>query len=208
MASSRAGARRFGTPSSLADETSSPLFRSLLDRMDDQRRYEILDLGSATPSNIEFFGHYHCRLHIADCLNDLVALKDDEEAPGGGQIQARVKGMLPSHEDLNFDVVLAWDVLNYLDKPVLRALMADLATSVDRNTQLHAYVYPRQSMPAHPSRFRISTDGSLQIEPGSQELVPSPCYRQPELEKLMPDLIVQRSVLLKNGIQEYLFRGK
>jgi hypothetical protein len=207
MASSRAGARRFDAPSSLANETSSPLFRSLLDRMDEHRRYEILDLGAATPSNIDFFGHYHCRLHIADCLNQLVALKSGEQVTEA-QIRQRVKGMLPPHEDLRFDVVLAWDVLNYLDKPVLSALMEDLATSVDRDTQLHAYVYPRQTMPTRPSRFRIFPDGALQIEPGSQELCPSPCYRQPELEKMMPNLVVQRSVLLKNGIQEYLFRGR
>jgi hypothetical protein len=207
MVPRRASARGQVVPSSAASETSSPLFHSLVERMDEDSRYEILDLGPATPENIAFFGRYHCRLNIADCLTDLVALHKDEEDVEA-QLGERVRSMLPPHADRRFDIVLAWDVLNYLDKAVLRALIEDLSGSIDHNTQLHAYVYPRQSMPERPSRFRIFPDGSLAITPGAPAERPSPCYLQPELEKLMPGLTVQRSVLLKNGIQEYLFRGR
>jgi hypothetical protein len=207
MLSRRASARSPAAASSDARETSSPLFQSLIERMDQDSRYEILDLGPATPENIDFFGRSHCRLNIADCLTDLVTLPFGEDT-SDTQLQARVRGMLPPHADRRFDIVLAWDVLNYLDQSVLRALVRDLADSIDHRTQLHAYVYPRQSMPERPSRFRIYADGRLVIQPGGPGQRPSPCYLQPQLEKLMPALVVQRSVLLKNGIQEYLFRGR
>lgn len=189
------------------DETNSPLFHSLVEGLDGERHLQILDLGPASSANIAFFAQYRCRLHIEDCLHALAELRAPSE-DGDPPLEAQLDRALQLSTHHPFDVILVWDLLNYLDRPVIKALAGHLAPAIGRETLVHAYLYPRQTMPERPNRFRITEQGRLVVESTGEATRRCPCYRQPDLEKLMAGLTVRRSMLLKNGIQEYLFGGR
>lgn len=201
-------------PAPVAELTNSPLLVSLTGQIAAHGRCEVLDLGPAVGANVAFFGELHCRLHIADCAAPLLALKErltrQEAAEGGAELspEAELNRLLPLDLDAPLDAILVWDLLNYLDRPLLKALMAHLAPWVSGDTWLHGYVCSRREMAAQPARYRLTSEGRLAITAGSAERCACPAYTQPDLLNLMPQFGVSRSTLLPSGMQEYLFRGQ
>ena len=56
-----------GPGGSARDEPlNAPLFRSLVERLQEGERAVILDLGPAQPATISLFSQFRCRLDIAD----------------------------------------------------------------------------------------------------------------------------------------------
>jgi hypothetical protein len=201
-------------PASVAELTNSPLLATLTERLAAAGRCEVLDLGPAIGANVAFFGELHCRLHIADCAAPLMAL-NARMAQGlaeDGSAAALAPGdelvrLLPLEPGAPLDAILVWDLLNYLDQPLFKALMTHLAPWVSGDTWLHGYVCSRREMAALPSRYRLTPEGRLAVTAGSVGRSACPAYTQSELRNLMPQFSVARSMLLQNGMQEYLFKG-
>lgn len=202
-------------PASVAELTNSPLFVTLAGQLAAHGRCQVLDLGPAIGANVAFFGEMHCRLHIADCAAPLLALNErlaqgmaDNGSVEAPSLEAELIRLLPLELDAPLDAILVWDLLNYLDKPLFRALMAHLAPWVSGDTWLHGYIGSRREMAALPGRYRLTPEGRLAVTAGSLERCACPAYTQPDLRNLMPQFSVSRSTLLQNGMQEYLFRGQ
>lgn len=206
--------RARGGPAPVAELTNSPLLVTLTERLAAQERCQVLDLGPAIGANVAFFGELHCRLHIADCAAPLLALQDrlaQEHAAGeaeGVALDLELARVLPLECDQPLDAILVWDLLNYLDRPLLKALLAHLAPAVSGDTWLHGYICSRRDMAARPGRYRLTPEGRLAVTAGSAERRACPAYTQPDLRSLMPQFGVARSTLLPSGMQEYLFRGQ
>lgn len=197
-------------PAPGAELTNSPLLVTLIDRLATLGRCQVLDLGPAVGANVAYFGELHCRLHIADSAVALSALNQrlTDEAESTPALDVELQRLLPLALDTPLDAVLMWDVPNYLGKPLFRALMAHLAPWVTGDTWLHGYLWSRREMPAQPGRYRITAEGRLAVTAGSIDKRACPAYTQPDLRALMPQFTVARSMLLQNGVQEYLFRGQ
>lgn len=201
-------------PAPVAELTNSPLFVTLTDRLAALGSCRVLDLGPAIGANVAYFGQLHCRLHIADCAAELVALNERISQPRDVAPEAAVspgeqlERLLPLQPDTPLDAILVWDLLNYLDKPLLKALMAHLAPCVSADTWLHGYICSRREMAALPGRYRLTPEGRLAVTAGSPKRRASPAYTQPDLRNLMPQFGISRSMLLQNGMQEYLFKGE
>jgi hypothetical protein len=189
-----------------ADEryTNSPSFDLLTRNMSADRKYQILDLGPARTETLEFFSQFSCKLFVADALDPLARLGgvEDEEQVG---IAYRLRDLFPYADGERFDLIMSWDILNYLDRPIFRKVMEYLACFTHSGTYLHAFVSSLRHMPANPSRYRLIEGNRMlrEIPDPSQRACPQ--YPQRELERLMPQFAVEHSVLLKSGIQEYLF---
>jgi hypothetical protein len=186
---------------------SSPLFTRLTEQLAAAGRCSLLDLGPARGANVSFFGQQHCKLQIADCVEGLLDLNARTLTEPTALAEA-LEQEVPLSADEPCDAVLAWDLFNYLDKPLLKALMLHLAPVVTGDTWLHAYIGARREMPALPAQYRLTREGQLSVKPNTGELRRCPCYSQPDLHGLMPQFQVARSTLLQNGVQEYLFRGQ
>jgi hypothetical protein len=198
-------------PAPVAELTNSPLLGTLGERLAAAGLCQVLDLGPAIGANVAYFGNLHCRLHIADCAAALIALNrrlQAEEAETGLSLEAELQRILPLELAAPLDAILLWDVPNYVGKPLFKALMAHLAPWVAGDTWLHAYICPRREMPAQPGRYRLTPEGRLAVTAGSLEKCACPAYTQPDLRALMPQFTVARSMLLQNGLQEYLFKGQ
>lgn len=202
------GARNAPEPGAPAGElTNSPLLAGLVAQCAERPRCHVLDLGPAIGSNIAFFQQLHCKLEIADCGAELLRLSargEDDATP----LDAQLARLLPVDPDEPYDAILAWDLLNYLDKPLFAALTAHLAPAVTGDTHLHAYIGARRTLAAEPAQYRLQDDGRVEVLARSTATRECPCYHQMELRHLLPQFGVVRSMLLQNGMQEYLFKGQ
>lgn len=163
-------------------------------------KLEVLDLGSAVGSNIEFLSRYGCKLYIEDLYTELVASGAGERFD-----PAFFASFLSFPEGTRFNAVLAWDLFNYLERNELAALSAYLAPYCQPGAQLLALVSIAKQIPQQPHRFKIVDDEHLAYERQSAAERPCPRYSPAELAELMHGFRLDRSFLMRHGIQEYLF---
>lgn len=189
-----------------AGPVRAPLFRSLVERMEDGGRWVILDLGPARPESIDLFSRFRCRLEIADLADDLDALAPPEDA-GEELLRERMEDALPPRNPEPVDVVLCWDLLNYLQPAALPALSSRLAARGLPGTLVHALVaYRDPLMPALPGGFCPADGGHLVRRNAAPDERPAPRYSPEELGKAFREFSIERAILLGNGMQEFLFR--
>lgn len=183
----------------------APLFRSLIERMEQGGRWVILDLGPAQPETIALLGAFRCRLEIADLAGDLEALAPDEET-GPATIRERLESALPPRTPEATDLVLCWDILNYLQPPTLAALSSRLAARALPGTLIHALIaYRDPLMPTLPAGF-FPADGGHLARRNAPDERPAPRYSPEDLGRAFAEFSIERAVLLGNGMQEFLFR--
>ncbi len=183
---------------------NAPLFRSLVNDLSTDERRVILDLGAARKQTVELFSKYRCRLDIADLadeLNNLNALTEPQ------QILDAAEELLPKCNIDSTDLVLCWDIMNYLDRPALRALMSCIAVRGKRGARVHALIfYSHTHMPAQPGHYVPTEDYGLVDIATPYEERPAPRYSPDDLQQCLVDFSIERAMLLSNGMQEFLFR--
>ncbi len=164
----------------------------------------VLDLGPASGANISFFAERGCKLFIADLNSSLFGSTDS--ANRAEALELALVRDIPATE--TFDLILLWDLLDYLDDREIRILASRLQAVCHAATLLYGMVSIRKEIPDRPSRFEICDVGSIRYSPGSPLRRPAPLHKEPELVKLMPDFEVESTYLLRHGKQEYLFRRR
>ncbi len=111
---------------------------------------------------------------------------------------------LPSTDGQSVDIILAWDLLNYLTVEQLPILARAISTYCHGRTQLLTMIATHKEMPARPTIFRVLDSEHLVFEPDQQWQRAAPRYTEPDLKRAMADFDVDVSFLLRNGLQEYL----
>ena len=165
----------------------------------------ILDLGGALGVNITFWGRFGPSLHVAN-LHSAMPLTlppqpSEEEAPAGPAWD----GILAIPESSRFDVILAWDFLNYLEPALFADLIRHMSRFCRRGTLLFALIYDRQQMPALPTVFKIRDGENLIYEGCGTEMRPCPRHQPRDVRRMFAGFRVASSFLLRHGVQEYLF---
>jgi hypothetical protein len=167
-------------------------------------RASVLDLGPPLAANVARFNalKVDVRLRVAD----LDAAIDDlglREAPVA-QWERRLGELLPWPEAERFDLVLAWDLPNYVGRDRWPKLVQRIVAQLAPGGAFHVLVRVGQTMPSHPCRFRMVRDGVVAEENLTIDTLPAPRLPHAEVEKLHPGLVAPRSHLGKQGVQEYL----
>jgi len=158
---------------------------------------QVLDLGPANGANVAFLSRYACTLHIADLYRTVgLAEGEHEEA-----LERAFERQLP---DGPFDLVLAWDLFDYVGRTGLQVLGRQLADRTRPGSVLFALVSFHPRITDRPHRFQIVDAETLRYGDPSGLERPSPGYREPDLVRLLPGFEVSGSYLLRHGIQEYL----
>ncbi len=183
----------------------SPALKALVARLPDEAAYSILDLGAASGANIEFFSRFRCRIQIADLPDALAGeelrslLRSDPEAA--------FRRILPVGRE-PFDVVLAWDVFNYLDRDQIRRLATELARLCRPAGLMLAFISTAKEIPEAPGDFQIADEQTVLWRPRTAARRPSPRLAPAEVERLIAGFGVVHSVLMRHGVREYLFERR
>lgn len=166
------------------------------------RKVSVLDLGPAVGSNVEFLSQFGCKLYIEDlyaALSSRMPSGDSEHA--GPEFFAE---FLAVPEDTRFDVVFAWDLFNYLHRKELVHFATQLRRYCPPGSRLLAFISILKQMPAQPFRFRIKDEQTLVYERRTSVERPSPRLAPSEITDIFKGFHVDRSFLLRHGIQEFL----
>jgi hypothetical protein len=166
-------------------------------------RHLSLDLGPAVGGNVQFFAELGCKLFIADLYESLFSPNARQpESPRAFELM--LERDLPSTDGQAVDVILAWDLLNYLTIDQMRLLATALGSYCHRRTQLFAMIATQKEMPARPTMFNVLDPEHMSFLPDAQWQRDAPRYTEPDLKRGMPDFEVDVSFLLRTGLQEYM----
>jgi hypothetical protein len=185
---------------------AAPLFAQIIGDLDPDQRLVVLDLGNIRSGTVELFSAYRCRLDIAN-LPDVLPLPRVEDDP---EVRYRaLASVFAPHDSEALDLVLCWNLLNYLEREDIRQLIELLAPRLKPDTRLHALMeYASPLMPATPGAWVPDARARLHASQVDENQTDAPRYKPKELERLMPQLKPERTVLLGNGLQEFLFRPR
>lgn len=189
------------------DDYASFVLPSLLQGLAPPPKKTVLDLGPASGDNVDqlaAFSRHHCKLFIANFFEDLSELGPAARRSRKSFAEA-CRRFLSFPPDTRFDLVLAWDLFNYLSLEEIGLLSAHLLDFCAPRTRLMAMVSIYQQIPDRPFRFSIRGSDSLRYETVSRGLRDSPRHNEGELVRRMKGFRVERAMLLRNGMQEYSF---
>lgn len=161
----------------------------------------ILDLGPALAANVNFFCRLGARLRIAD-----LAAAFEEGVPQAPPARWRelLPELLPMGAEERFDLVLAWDLVNYAGRERWPLVAAHVTSQLAAGGAIHLLAQVEKEMPAFPARYRIVEPGTISEERRSTARVATPRFSHAEIEKLHPGLVAPRSFLGRHGVQEFL----
>ncbi|MEJ2693021.1 MAG: class I SAM-dependent methyltransferase [Candidatus Thiodiazotropha sp.] len=184
---------------------SSPLFREVAARFDDTTRHVILELGPASSGIVALLQGKRCRLLVANAARALSVLS--EKAQEAESIPQELAKLIAGDAGEKVDTVFCWDLLNYLSLPFMEAFAGRLAEIMVPGGIVHAYIHSAYAtMPQYPQRFTLTEEDRVLCLDGDPEMRKTPRYSFGDLEKHVAGFHVDRSMLLRNGIQEYLLR--
>jgi hypothetical protein len=186
----------------------APLFKLLIDELDESSRHVALDLGAVSTQMLSLLGGFRCCVEIADLVrNDGLQQLNAEQEPN--ERLAVAESLLPEHRvDDPVDLVYCWDLLNYLNPDAISALMAAIESRTQPGGRAHALiVYFERTMPDRPGRWMPGEDGILvdRAVP-SPAMIEAPRYSPEFLGRIMGGVAIEHARLLANGMQEFVFR--
>jgi hypothetical protein len=165
-------------------------------------KYRILDMGPALGANVEFWSQFQCRLTLDDFYRDYRARMDSEPEASRERL---IADLLPFDDQTVFDVILVWDLFNYLDPDELLMLVRQLSRWCRKGTVLFSLISSLPNIPARPTLFRILDREHMTCQVRARETRPCARHQPRDLARLLAGFEVSCSFLLRNGTQEYVF---
>ena len=185
-------------PGPTAERVRVPLLAELLANAPSDRSRVWTDLGKAQAGLVAKLSGGRNRLIVVDLPDARRAGKSDWHLPE--------KVLAPGLWSEPIDIFLCWDLLNYMDAARLNELSCAMARLARSHCKVHALIhYSGTRMAEAPGLYGLEPDGQLLIQPVGSASVATPRYSPKALEKAMPALHTERTMLLNNGMQEFLF---
>ena len=163
----------------------------------------VLDLGPAIGRNVQFLSGFISKLYIAD-LYGTIWKQAGKSGMDGVKLDRILSRDLPPTTQSPIDLIMVWDLLNYLDREQVTTLGRHLAGLCRRDSLVLALLSTQPTIPELPGRYLMLDPETLRYENTSKRERRAPGYKEPDLEKLMPAFEVETSYLLRSGIQEYV----
>jgi hypothetical protein len=177
-------------------------FKALCQKLEGISSPKVLELGPARSANIEFWSRYGSSMFIADLRASLPLpfLAEDQQFPESEW--DRILGLPEGHF---YDVILAWDLLNYIELSTLPALISYLSRFCRLGTILFFLIFDQPQMPEEITVYRIVDEQRIAYESNSAGKRACPRHQPRALTLLLSKFQTSGSFRLKNGIVEYLF---
>jgi 2-polyprenyl-3-methyl-5-hydroxy-6-metoxy-1,4-benzoquinol methylase len=174
----------------------------------DQAGLTILDLGGATQQNVSFITNLGHRLYSEDflqILNETFGPDDTVDQANPGRIEYFLRQALEYPEG-QFDGVLIWDVLEYLEPALLNAVVERLHMIVRPKSYMLSFFHSDDKLDAVPFyTFRIQQTNTLQVaERGMHR--PVQLFNNRSLEKLFSRFGSVKFFLTREQLREVIIK--
>ena len=182
---------------------SSSLLAPLFSQISDDKRLKILDMGMATSDTVSFFGQTKSRLQFCGLIDSQLDQYNDPEYSQAERV-ALFKSSLNMQADVQFDVILFWDIFCYLSAPAMVALLEVLVPHFHNRTRAHSIgqLNARQKMVF--SEYGINKIDALYHQPNDSQQPKLYAHTRHDFAKLLGYLRVDRSCLLSGNRVENL----
>ncbi len=177
--------------------------QALCDRLQAVETSEILELGPVRSGNLQFWSRFHPSIYIADLRSILpvpVVISDESEF-----VEPDWNALLGLPSDRTYDVILAWDLLNYLELPVVTSFIKYLNGFCRPGTVLFTLIFDQKQMPEGITVYHIMDESHLEYEYTGSEMRACPRHQPRALAGVMNRFKTADSFRLRNGVVEYLF---
>ena len=161
-----------------------------------------MDLGPPTELKLRFFSRFKIRLFYNNFPESLCELLLGA-TPQTNLTESDVLGLLPDSR-VKYDLILAWDYLDYLTPENLRVVTAQLSRCSRPGTWIYFLMSQHGKIPDAPATIDLLSEEYIRYAcgPATRE---GARYPPKVLEGLLRGFRINKLVLLKNGIQEHLY---
>ncbi|MBO0911958.1 MAG: class I SAM-dependent methyltransferase [Acidobacteria bacterium] len=126
----------------------------------------ILDIGSASATNIQFFterGHRIYSQDLLDASTDPALLITNEQGLPALDSRKFLENL--AYPNAHFDLVLCWNLADYLEESLVKPVVGRLWSIMKPGGMLLAFFHMREAGPDAPCyRYHITGDDCLEIE--------------------------------------------
>ena len=185
----------------------SPALAAIYNEIRSSRYNNILDLGEMRAGTFSFFSSMQCDFH-AENLREFVI---EHQHVALDQFKTKLDGFIRfNNSDKKFDIILMWDLLNYLPTEHIVYLFNKLKPACNENTLVHSLTYMTKSVPQTPARVSIMDNDHINVEV-ERPLVPNSHRRTSlSLVKNLSDFMMETNLFsnanVTTGIKEDLLR--
>jgi hypothetical protein len=173
-----------------------------LQRLREDEPIRILDLGPAVGANVRFLSDFAHHIRVVDLVAEghrFAHASDLEEH----EVEMLAQQMIPSRWG-SFDLVFAWDVFDYLNEVQLWAVAGRLWELCDRDARLFAIVATTHDMPRRPLEHSIVDRSTISLDARDASRTPCPQWPPALVERVLKGFSVERSFVLRCGLQEFV----
>ena len=189
-------------------EFNSPSVAILCQRFSGPGKCQVLDLGAPARSTVAFFSDSACKFYLEDLYRFFIASRKDGSRDGDedDDVASAITDALSYEDRARFDLVLGWDLFNYMERGAIESLMARVTRSCRAGTLLFLTVPTGTMISSMPARISMTRRGRLRYRNTIDcQNIPNPRLSPTALENMMPGFRLLHSFLLGDEMQEFLF---
>ena len=139
----------------------SPGLTAIYNEVKSPTKHRVLDLGPLVAANLNFFSGLKCQIYF----ENLDGFIDEHKILSSDNLIFQLEKFLTEHDSSQkFDIILIWDLLNYLPLQVVTSLFNLLGSYCKPNTLLHSIKYTTGKIPANPAKFKITDQFDIDID--------------------------------------------
>lgn len=185
----------------------SPAFTAIYNEIKSSNRNRVLELGPMSGGCFQLFSQLSCKIQVENFTASLC-----EHISSGSDISDFdvVSHLDDYREEDKFDVILAWDLFNYLNLDQITQLFEHLRPYCKSNTLLYMLRYVGKNIPAIPRTFYVKDKYQMQLSDDALQPRVLPHYSTMQLLRAMPGYYMQDTLLgqkgMLPGITEHVLR--
>jgi len=181
----------------------SNLLPTVFKRLDLETRIVVLDMGPAASSTVSFFNHFKCRLSFVDIYSEQFITCPDSDL-SQEELVAQMTKSLSLDVNIKIDICLFWDLFNYLNDAMIKALIEALEPHINHSTSGYV-IGTRDSRNQLPfCRYGIVDKNNLTENNASGTQGTIYPRSQRDLNRLIDYFEIDSGRLLSEGRAEYL----
>ena len=187
-------------------------FVSILEHLEklDGRKHVIIDLGQISTTVLDLFGAYEflyfnfsLRKQIVDTIDNDIrgAPKSHLDLQTSADMLHRLK-RVSKGDPVN--VILTWDLFNYLSRKSVVNLMALLSPFCRKGALLHALSWTEAIVPHYPLLFELNETNEIVCGFPNRDTLEFRPYTAQSIRSMMPSFQIVRMRALSIGLQDSL----
>ena len=184
-------------------EFNTLLFSRYWTGFDFSKPLRILDFGPVRSSTIDFLSEYPSYITILNSVDELANVSWDRETETDSDFAERINKLIPVDEQA-YDLVLVWDCFNYLSADIIKIVHQRLLSACHRNTRIYGFLYTSETQHSSPWSFWVHSHRKMSCRANTEVTHQVRPLNSLKLMQYLPRFKLDRSVLILNGMQEYL----